>query len=103
MLVQDLFIILIIALMFWAWWIDRGIKQNAFSLAKQHCEDINVQLLDDNVRLDSMSLKRNTRGSVSIQRVFKFEFTSTGERRHQGQLTMMGKKLEGIDAGVFLV
>ena len=103
MLVQDLFIVLIIALLFWAWWIDRGIKQNAFALAKQHCEDINVQLLDDNVRLFKMVLKRNSRGSLSIERSFKFEFTSTGERRHQGQLVMLGKKLEGIDVGVFLV
>ena len=103
MLVQDLFIVLILALIFWAWWIDRGIKQNAYALAKQHCEEINVQLLDDNVRLEKMTLKRNARGSMSIERRFKFEFTSTGERRHQGQLTMLGKKLEGIDAGVFLV
>lgn len=103
MLVQDLFIVLIIALMFWAWWIDRGIKQTAFTLAKQHCEEINVQLLDDNVRLDKIAFKRNAHGSISIKRTFKFEFTSTGERRHQGQLTMLGKKLERIDAGVFLV
>ena len=103
MLIQDLIVVFALGLIAWAWWIDRGIKQVAYLKAKQHCEKINVQLLDDNVRLQHLALIRNSKGLPKLKRTFLFEFTGTGERRHQGTLTMVGAKLESVDAGVFMV
>ena len=103
MLVQDLFIILFLFLVAWAWWYDRGIKQRAFGFAKRHCDENHVQLLDDNVRITGVGIGRNHKGQFKLKRQFKFEFTSTGDRRHEGSMTLLGSQLENINLGVFQV
>ncbi len=94
--IADLFFLLLMFVGAWIWWIDRGIKQFAFSQAKKYCERADVQLLDDNIRLSGMSLQRNAAGALKIKRAFKFEFTSTGERRYQGKMEMLGSMVIDI-------
>ncbi len=101
MQIQDLFIVLLIALMAWGWWADRGIKQMAYRCAKKHCEQAQVQLLDDNISLSSMKIKRGESGRLCLQRTFTFEFTSTGERRYLGRLELQGSKVVKIELAAF--
>ena len=103
MQIEELALLLLPALIAVFWWHDRGIKQKALRLVRQRCEKLEVQLLDDNVSLSGIRLRRYAMGSMCFQRHFVFEFTSTGERRHQGNLWMLGNRLERIDVGVFLV
>lgn len=101
MIIQDLFILFFLGLLGWIWWIDRGVKQAAFQMAKHHCENHGVQLLDDNVRQIYIKLIRDSKGTLRLYRQFQFEFTSTGERRHQGRLEMMGGKKTHIELDAF--
>ena len=97
MLVQDLIVIFILAMIGFIWWHDRGIKQKAYNLAKRKCDQIDVQLLDQNVRLDKIQLIRSKSTPLSIERTFKFEFTVTGERRYSGTLVMRGSRLHTVE------
>ncbi len=101
MQIQDLFILLILGVFAWMWWIDRGIKQMAFGYAKKHCEQADVQLLDDNISLSSMKIKRDKSGRLRLRRTFTFEFTSTGERRYLGYLELLGSKVISIELAAF--
>lgn len=103
MIIEDLFIVFFMGLGAWIWWIDRGIKQYAFQYVKQHCEQRQVQLLDENIRQSQIKIIRDSKGSLKLYRQFHFEFTSTGERRHQGHLEMMGGKVIGIELDAFQV
>lgn len=97
MIVQDLFIVLFLILIGLFWWHDRGVKQKAYLLAKRRCEQIDVQLLDQNVRLTNMKLRKTEGGPFCIERTFGFEFTVTGERRYTGTLTMHGSRLHSFE------
>lgn len=103
MVLADLFLVFGLVGIAAIWWHDRGIKQLALKHAKYHCEQRELQLLDGNVHLTGIKLKRDQQGRLCLQRKFGFEFTSTGERRSKGFLIMRGRKLEEVYTGVHLV
>jgi hypothetical protein len=97
MLLSDVFIVLVLMLIAWLWWLDRGLKQTAYKRCKQYCEDANLQLLDDNIQIMTTRLKKNSRGQWRLYRCFAFEFTSTQEQRYHGKLEMIGKVITNIE------
>ena len=103
MLVQDLIIIFALILIGIGWWHDRGIKQQAYNLVKSRCAMLEVQLLDDNVRLTRMRLKRHSSSGLTIERNFSFEFTSDGDTRYSGRMTMEGNRLIHIETDAYRI
>ena len=89
---------LIAALVYW--WDTSAAKDRARVLAKQQCEQQNLQLLDDTVALKKTRLKRNHKGHVVLLRQFMFEFSSDGEQRTLGELHLLGKKLTHVHLDV---
>lgn len=80
------------------WWHGQGIKAAALVHVKKYCEHYDIQLLDESLVLRKLWLSRNKEGVVRIQRTYFFEFTSTGEYRYRGTITLLGYKLQGVDA-----
>jgi hypothetical protein len=74
-------------------WQNAGFRDRAMGLARQNCERLDVQLLDDTVSLKALRVRRDARGNPCLARRYEFEFTSTGERRHRGELLLMGTRL----------
>lgn len=103
MQIYDLFWVLFIALLGWVWWIERGIMQWAYGYAKKYCHENDIQLLDDNIRLSSMKLKKNSANKWKIARCFKFEFTSTGEQRYEGKIETLGSRINNIQLDPFRI
>jgi len=101
MQIYDLFWVLFLALLGWVWWIERGIMQWAYGYAKKYCNENDIQLLDDNIRLSSMGLSKNNKGNWKIKRCFTFEFTSTGEQRYDGRIQTLGSKIAGVELDPF--
>ncbi len=64
--------------------------------SRNHCHQMGLQFLDQSVSLSRTRLQRNDRGQYGIVRQYHFEFTSTGEERYSGTVTMHNSKLEGI-------
>jgi hypothetical protein len=74
-----------------AWlWHSHGIRERALIAARQHCKKMDVELLDGNVAFRRLGLIRDARGYRRFARVYGFEFTVTGEQRHQGSIVMFG-------------
>lgn len=80
-----------------AYWFN-ALKANEIALAAAtaHCHAMEVQMLDDYVALNGVLLKVNKAGKVQLQRLFLFEFSSTGLERYNGTVLMLGRRVESI-------
>jgi hypothetical protein len=58
---------------------------------------LSVQFLDETVSLRRIGFARGKDGRLHIRRSFGFEFTSDGERRYGGVLTMLGAQVTGVE------
>ncbi len=85
---QEFLLIAFIIFLFWFWKDSMSTSEVAMAIAKRACRDINVQLLDDTVSLAKIKLCRNQRGSMSLCRLYTFEFSQTGEVRYSGRIYM---------------
>ena len=91
----EVFIVLVLLSLGWLIWQNTGMRDRAIALARQHCEGVDVQLLDDTVSLVKVRPTRHPKGHMALMRVYEFEFSVTGERRYQGQLILKGDRLAG--------
>lgn len=78
-------------------WRGLGLRDRALVLVRQHCKDVDVQLLDESIVLDRIRLARSRSGRVGIARRYAFEFTVTGERRYSGSILLHGAELLSIE------
>ena len=74
-----------------AWlWHNHGLRERALERVKQHCSKLGVELLDGNVALKKIAFIKDANGRRRLGRVYNFEFTVTGETRHNGTITQFG-------------
>lgn len=85
-------------LLFIAWfWIDSlRARENANSVCTTFCERNGVKFLDGTVATCNISLKRNPLGRINLCRTYRFEYSDTGEFRHEGIIIMLGNKIESF-------
>lgn len=81
----------------WYWWDSMRAKEIARIAGKTACDKIDVQFLDDTVARNKIWLKRNTRGHLIFYRSFNFEFSSLGDQRYFGSITLAGKYIDNIN------
>lgn len=81
-----------------AWlWRGLGLRDRAMGLVRQHCQQADVQLLDESIALTRLRLARSKDGRVAVIRRYGFEFTVTGERRYTGHIELQGAQLRHIE------
>lgn len=81
-----------------AWlWHGHGLRERALAAVIRHCEREGVELLDGNVAFGRYRFARDARGRRRFARVYGFEFTVTGEQRHQGSITLFGAQVGRIE------
>ena len=80
----------------WYWLKARELKDLALRTATRHCQDLSLKLLDDSVVLRALRLRRDQTGQLRWLRRYRFDFTSTGDDRYQGEITLLGAKVQQI-------
>ena len=75
------------------WWNSDQVKSLALHYAYQLCRKHELQLLDQTLVLKNVRLKRGSNDRLGLQRLYQFEFTTTGEQRYKGTLLIAGKIL----------
>jgi hypothetical protein len=83
-------LVILLSFIAWLWWDGLGAKEIARQKAKQLCEQVGVQFLDDTVVARKLRLCRHRDGRMGIYRRFIFEFSTDGELRYQGYIDMLG-------------
>jgi hypothetical protein len=79
------------------WWQSDVVKHLALGKANTYCERLGLQLLDHTMVIRSILPARSASGSLCLRRRYRFEFTSTGEERYRGTLTMTGRLIDSIE------
>jgi hypothetical protein len=97
----NLLVLLTLCLLVFYWWHSGDFKAIAMGFATQHCEQFSLQLLDQSMVIKGLWAERNVDGALSVRRRYQFEFSSTGEQRYLGLLTMAGSKLKSIDTETY--
>jgi hypothetical protein len=94
---SDLLWFTLICLFLWYWWSAQKIKEIALNAARKNCKDMSLQLLDENVGLRALWVKRDDNGQLRLWRRYMFEFSSTGEDRYLGKVIMLGLRVTDVE------
>lgn len=92
--------ILTIALLFalgWFWMSGLRVREHALAAGRLACAKIGVQFLDDTVALRRIRLARNTLGQLRFARLYRFEFSNTGDNRQIGNIRTLGEHVESVE------
>lgn len=89
-------LLLLLAALLWYWLSSLSALETARKYGKKVCNELNVQFLDDTVASTSIALTRDTRGRRVLRRNYRFEFSETGNNRREGQLIMLGDRVEAM-------
>lgn len=71
-------------------------RDAAMDAARRACEAEGVQLLDYTVARASLRLGRRGGGTLALRRVYRFEFSDTGNNRLHGSVTLLGSEVEAL-------
>jgi hypothetical protein len=80
----------------WFWLKSIHMIEIARIAAREACIKADVQFLDDSVEGSGLKMKRNRFGSRVLQRTYRFEFSETGNSRHEGQVILLGDSIESV-------
>ena len=99
----DLIWLLVIAVIV-GYWLD-AMRSNevARNIGRNACVQANVLFLDDSVALSKVRVGRNARGQFNLYRHYRFEFTSDGSQRYNGNIILFGKQLEQVQLDAYRV
>lgn len=81
----------------WYWYDSTLAKEAAIRAARRACERYQQQLLDETVALARIRPRRDASGRVRLLRHYRFEFSGDGERRHSGEIRLLGRRITGLN------
>ncbi len=84
------------AVLFWFWLHSIRILELAREAGRQACARVDVQFLDDTVASTRLQLARDQQGRRILWRTYRFEFTETGDSRREGEVVMLGERVESV-------
>jgi len=77
-------------------WYRQKATERVRAIARQHCQQQQLQLLDDTVSLKKTRITRSDAGRFCIQSVYQFEFSSLGDDRYSGELVYQCGKVISV-------
>lgn len=94
--VISLLFLLLLAALGWFWFDSLRALEIARKAGKRACDDANVQFLDDTVAGIALALARGKSGRRVLRRIYRFEFSETGNTRLEGRLVLLGNRVESV-------
>ena len=81
----------------WYWLSGLRAREHAIAAGRHACATHGMQFLDETVALTKTRLARNSLGQLQFQRLYQFEFSSTGDNRHTGKIHALGQQVQGVE------
>lgn len=88
--------LLLLAALGWYWYDSLRALEIARNAGKRACNDADVLFLDDTVAGIALALVRDNSGRRVLRRTYRFEFSDTGDSRLEGQLIVLGDRIESV-------
>lgn len=83
----------------WFLWDSLKAREAANAELRAACRARGFLFLDDTVALDRLRPARGDDGRVRLRRVYRFEYSDTGNDRRRGHVTLLGAEIERVDLG----
>lgn len=100
----DLLPLLLLAGGVWFWMDSLKAREVALMAASGACARYGFQFLDETVMTERLRVARDGNGRFCLRRVYRFEFSDTGNNRRPGSVVMLGRDVEMVQlAGVLEV
>ncbi len=93
----DLIFVLLAAALGWFWYDGLRALEAARTAGRRACGRAGVQFLDDTVASVKLGLGRYEYGRTVLCRVYRFEFSDTGDNRLEGRVVMLGARVETVE------
>ena len=93
----------IAALVFAFWWQSDKIKRMTVAYVKRYCRHRDLQLLDQTTVLRGIWLGRDEGGHLQVGRRYQFEFSTIGEQRFSGGISLLGTKLIAVETEAYAI
>ena len=103
MSLEEIFILTLLAAVASFWWQSDKVKRVAIDYVQRRCAAEQLQLLDQTLVLSGLAPVRDQIGNLVLKRHYQFEFTSTGEARHEGYITMHGVRAVNLHLDPYLL
>jgi len=83
----------------WFLWSSLRAREAANAALRPACRAEGYLFLDDTVALHRIRLRRDEHGRANIERVYRFDYSDTGDNRRRGYVTLLGARVEDISLG----
>ena len=94
--IYSLIFLIVLAAFGWFWFDSMHALEIARKAGRRICDDAHVQFLDDTVAGTALALVRDKTGRRALRRTYRFEFSETGNTRLEGQLILLGDRIESV-------
>jgi hypothetical protein len=94
--VAEIFALLLLVAAVGLWIAGMRARDAAVDAARRACDAEGVQLLDYTVALALLRLQRRAGGPLALRRVYRFEFSDTGNNRLHGSVTLLGTEIQAL-------
>jgi hypothetical protein len=94
--IWSLLTLLVLVALVWYWLHSIRILELAREAGRRACAREELQFLDDTVASTKLALARDDNGRRILRRTYRFEFSETGNNRREGEVIMLGERVESI-------
>ena len=84
----------------WFLWSSLRAREAANTAIRPACRAQGYLFLDDTVALHRIRLRRDHDGRARIERVYRFDYSDTGDNRRRGYVTLLGARVVDVSLGV---
>jgi len=92
----ETFSLLLVAAALWFLWDSLKAREAANLAIRQTCQQHGLLFLDDTVGLAGLWPARDEEGRAVIRRIYRFEYSETGEQRRPGSITLLGARVTAV-------
>ena len=96
----ELATLVIVVAAVWLLWDGLKAREAANAAMRAACHAHGLLFLDDTVALASLRPTRDANGHACLRRVYRFEYSDTGNNRRRGSITMTGDRVAQLDLGL---
>lgn len=93
--------LLLITLAAFVIWQHIAIANMAERVARQRCQQEGVTLLDQTIVMRAFRITKSVHSLFALERHFRFEFSTMGDVRYQGDIIFRGKRFVSISLQPF--
>jgi hypothetical protein len=93
----EIAVLLALGALAWYWLGGMSAREKAVAAGRQACSAAGVQFLDDTVALVKTRPVRDSEGRIRLARLYRFEFSDTGDDRRPGLIRVEGDHAAWVD------